>query len=372
MKQTNLQAAALNSPLKFYLTKNKKYQKYYVIISHYNSETKKTTNKYKSLKTNNKQIAIQHFHNFVNGYNNNSEITLNKNITFLDFYKEIENQLKANLNINTIRIYNLTVKKFTEIIGNKMLRLISVSDIEKFKEIRLSQNVSKFEVNKELSTLKAILNIAIKLNYLQKNACKYVKKYSIIEKKIKIFSDVEIELLLANIKNITLLNIVKFGLYSGLRLNEILNIQLADIDFQNELINITNKENFTTKTKKNKTIILNEKLKKLVTEMLNTNTETNIFDITFNSPDKYLFTVQNRNNAIDKSYISHKFKSELRKLNLNEDLHFHSLRHTYISELVNKKIPLNFIKEIVGHSSIQTTMKYITINQTELKKYANI
>jgi len=369
MKQTNLNTA-FNSPLKFYLTKNKKYQKYYVIISKYDAETKKTVNKYKSLKTNNKQIALQHFNNFVNNYNNNTEIVLNRNITFEDFYKEITNQLKANLSKNTISIYNLTVRKFIEIIGNKMLRLIAVNDIEKFKEIRLSQNVSKFEVNKELSTLKAILNIAIKLNYLNKNVCKYVKKYCIIETKIKIFSDIEIELLLNNIANKTLLNIVKFGLYSGLRLNEILNLQICDIDFVNETISISNKENFTTKNKRNKTIILNDKLKNLLSEVLNQ--ETNIFDIALNSPDKYLFVLQNRNTAINKDYISHIFKKELRKLNLNEDLHFHSLRHTYISNLINKGTPINFVKELVQHSSINTTMKYITLNQTELKKYANI
>lgn len=361
-------AHLINSP-KFYLKKHKN-NKYYVVISNYNSETKKNIVSYKSLKTKNKQIALTNFNTFVNAYlNNTTDIRINKNITLQDFYTEITTQLKANLNKNTVKIYSLTVKKFTEIAGNKMLRLISINDIELFKVNRLNQNVSKYEVNKELSTLKAILNISIKLNYLNKNVCKYVKKFAIEETKIKVFTETEINLLLNNIQNTLLLNIVKFAYLTGLRLNEILNIKISDIDINNNVINV-----FQSKTKKNKICIITDKLKSLLNEILLSNSPTpsptNVFNMS--TPDKYLFTVQNRNTNISKDYISHSFKKELRRFNLNEDLHFHSLRHTYISNLINAGTPLNFVKEIVQHCSIATTMRYITLNKPELIKYANM
>lgn len=373
MKPTNFNSAS-NTP-KFYLSKNKKFQKYYVIINHYDPVTKKTKNQYRSLHTGNKQIALNNFNQFVNNYCNSisNENQINKNILLKDFYSEVLEQLKANLNPHTISIYNLSVRKFIELVGNKILRLITNLDIEDFKVKRLQQAVSKYEVNKELVCLKALFNTAIRMNYLTSNPCRFVKKYTIAETKIKVFSENEIELLLANIQDKTLLNIVKFALWSGLRLNEILNLQVSDIDFLNETIDITNKKNFVTKNKRNKVLILNDKLKCLINEILGINNErSNVFDISAGiSPDKYLFTAYGRNFPLNKSSISRKFKSELRKLNLSEDLHFHCLRHTYISSLVQKGVPLNFIREIVGHSSITTTMKYITLNKTELTKYAN-
>ena len=145
MKQQTNFISASYSTLKFYLSKNKKYQKYYVIISHYDPQTKKTTNKYKSLKTGNKQTALYNFNQFINNYfnsNNETETVLDKNITMQDFFLAITNQLRANLNPNTVSIYNLSVRKFVELVKNKMLRLITNSDIENFKILRLQQNIS--------------------------------------------------------------------------------------------------------------------------------------------------------------------------------------------------------------------------------------
>mgnify|MGYP003592428106 CR=1 FL=1 len=279
----------LNEP-KFYLFKNKRYQKYYVLTSRYNPETKKNKLAYKSLKTGNKQEAIIKFNKFVNEYNQQSEVKqLNRNITFTEFFQEITPSLNANLAKNTINIYNLAVRKFIEIVGNKVLRLIDMNDIENFKVKRLQQDVSKFEVNKELSCIKALFNIAIRMEYLNKNACRYVKKYIAESNKRKIFTEDEIQLLLANIKDNTLLNIVKFGILSGLRLNEILHIKLSDINLQTAEIKV-----YQDKTKKNKICFISNKLSELLVELLNEfNEGNNIIDIT-KTNDRYLFTVFNR------------------------------------------------------------------------------
>lgn len=371
----NTSANINSNPVKFYLRKMKN-RKYYVQISIYNKETKKNFCDYKSLKTTNKNQAITNFNKFVNSYLNfETEIQINRNINIQDFFQEISNHLKTNLEKSTLNIYNLTVRKFIELVGNRILKMINVKDIEEFKEKKLMQNVSRYEVNKEFSCLKSIFNIAIRLNYLIKNPCKYVKKFRIEDSKIKVFTDYEMELLLSSIKDKTLLNIVKFGLWSGLRLNEILNLKYSNINISDSIIEINNTKEFKTKTKKNKIVIINDKLKNLLLEIINEGNPTcemeinNVFEL--NKEDKYLFTLNNRNRNISKNYISHLFKAECRKLNLNEDLHFHSIRHTYISNLINKGTPINFVKELVGHANIATTMQYITLNKDELKKYAN-
>ena len=44
--------------------------------------------------------------------------------------------------------------------------------------------------------------------------------------------------------------------------------------------------------------------------------------------------------------------------NIKENIHFHSLRHSFASNLANKGVPLIAIKELLGHSDISTTQIY--------------
>jgi len=364
MKNSTSPNPSPNSSLKFYLSKNKN-KRYYVLINNFNPETKKTTHQYKSLKTSNKRIALNNFSRYVdNYYSNNEPEVINKNITIQDFYSEVLKYLETNLRIGTIKIYRIAVKNFIRIVGDKPIRLFTEKDAEDYKVQRLKE-VSRSTINIDIATLKALFNIAVKLNYINNNIWKGIKKMKINDDKVKVFSELEIDLLLNNITNKTLLNIVKFALLSGLRLDEILNLKLKNIDFGNETIYIEHSKTGS------KTIILNDKLKNLLNEIFKINNETNILNLALISPDKYLFTSSKRNYKFAKTYVSGMFKKELRKLNLSEDLHFHSLRHTYISGLINKGVPLNFVKELVKHSSINTTMRYITLSKSELLKYAN-
>lgn len=357
---------------KFYLCKNKKTKSWYIYVYDYDENGKRFKERSFSTRQTIKSLARDKLNKYIQSLENQEKEQMkSKNITLSNFYKETKQHLSNNLSKSTINIYNLTIRKFLELIADKPIRLITASDIEKFKELRLNTNVSKYMVNKEFSCLRALFNIAIKLNYLLVNPCRFVRKYTITEKKMLAFNDDEIELILNNIRNISLLHIVKFATITGLRLSEILNLQVKDIDYKEGIINITNKENFTTKNKKNKICILTRKLKELLNEILDINLEQNISSLNTLLPERYLFHPPNRNSPYHSSYISHLFKKELRKHpQISEHLHFHSIRHHYITKKINQGVPLNYVSLLVFHSSINTTMNYIHLNRDELTKYA--
>lgn len=50
-----------------------------------------------------------------------------------------------------------------------------------------------------------------------------------------------------------------------------------------------------------------------------------------------------------------------------ENFRFHDLRHTVGTRLAEKGVPVAVIKEVLAHSDIQTTMRYIHITQNHLK-----
>ena len=64
---------------------------------------------------------------------------------------------------------------------------------------------------------------------------------------------------------------------------------------------------------------------------------------------------------ITPDYLSHAFPKLLQKNNLPQ-IRFHDLRHSVASEMVNKGIAIENIKQWLGHSSILTTEIYIHLN----------
>jgi site-specific recombinase XerD len=53
---------------------------------------------------------------------------------------------------------------------------------------------------------------------------------------------------------------------------------------------------------------------------------------------------------------------------MKEEIHFHTLRHSFASNLAIKGIPIIVIKELLGHSSITTTEIYSHTNIEALQK----
>lgn len=68
------------------------------------------------------------------------------------------------------------------------------------------------------------------------------------------------------------------------------------------------------------------------------------------------------------------FKNYVKKAGImKEDLHFHSLRHSFAVRCMERGIPLNQIQVLLGHESISTTSVYLKINpQDALKSYENL
>jgi site-specific recombinase XerD len=83
--------------------------------------------------------------------------------------------------------------------------------------------------------------------------------------------------------------------------------------------------------------------------------------------NSYVFCKAN-GDAFTGDYISKTFKKACREAGIDKDIHFHSLRHSFASNLVQKGVNLYTIKELLGHSSISTTEIYAHLNMDALKE----
>lgn len=298
-------------------------------------------------------------------------------INIESFQKEFNSYAATNYKNTTTQIYNRVFKNLLLKFGNISLSLITNKEIEQYKAFRL-ETVSRTTVNIEISTLKAMFNLAKRLNLINVNPCSEIKKLRTAEREILEFSEIEIKLILNNTKDKLMKDIITFGLYTGCRLNEIVNIQISDIDFNEKTIKIINKEDFETKTGRIRKIPVpvNFDIDKILNKCSNDPGQIDLIReepegmgniIELYDPEKYIFCKSN-GERYTKSYISRKFKRILRTCGLQEKFHFHCLRHTFATGLAKKGIGIHWIQKLLGHSNIKTTEKYFHTTMEDLRK----
>lgn len=132
----------------------------------------------------------------------------------------------------------------------------------------------------------------------------------------------------------------------GLRVSEVINLKLTDIDSQRMVILIKN-----GKGKKDRIVPLSENVLKTLREYFKKY-----------RPKKYLFEGQNRDtysatscNKIVKNY-------------LGQSYHFHTLRHSSFTSMLEAGTDLRLIQKIAGHASSKTTEIYTHVSNNLLQK----
>jgi site-specific recombinase XerD len=211
-------------------------------------------------------------------------------------------------------------------------------------------------------TLKAAFNKAVEWNYISLNP--FIKvKFPKLSKSFHAFiSEDELLIILTNTPYQYLKDIFTVGFYTGLRLGELINMQWNWIDFFQNHVTVRCSDNFQTKSKKERIVPMSEKVKSIL---------INRFNLTVHQPGEVVF-YRIKARKLHQETISKQFKLAVRKSNLNEKIHFHSLRHSFASLLVQKGVSLYIIKELLGHEDLATTQIYSHLQQQNLKDAVNL
>lgn len=162
---------------------------------------------------------------------------------------------------------------------------------------------------------------------------------------------------LGNDKNYTFALLISLGCFWGLRISDLLNMKWCDI-INTDTLTIIEK-----KTQKQRTIKINEQLKKHILACYN--------EIKPLSPNNYIFTSQ-KGSVYSIQRINIVFKEIKAKYNLKiKNFSTHSMRKTFGREIFNQsgdKAELALIKlaELFNHSNTNITRRYLGISKDEL------
>jgi site-specific recombinase XerD len=276
---------------------------------------------------------------------------------FKDEYVNYIIPIKSEKYVTTI---SLSFRQLVSFLSDVPLNSINTKTVDQF----ITTTFARTQRGSHLyyRTLKAAFNKAIGWGYISVNPFTKVK-FPKVSKSFPVFiSEDELLIILSNTPQQYLKDIFTIAFYTGLRISEILNMQWNWINFFNNQITVKCSYEFITKSKKERIVPMCEKVRSIF---------INRFSSVAHSPDEVIFYRQ-KGESLLADFVSKQFKKIVRKSNLNEKIHFHSLRHSFASLLAQKGVSLYIIKELLGHEDLTTTQIYSHLQQQNLKEAINM
>ena len=261
---------------------------------------------------------------------------------FEQLSEQLLTHLSTNLARNTVLLYRSAFKQLIKHVGNLAMDQYTPQMVEDFKTSRLNE-VSPVKVNIDFRTLRAAFNIAVNWGIIQENPFRKCKTLRIPSRRPSYLSSEDFQKVLAIIEREWYKDIVRFAISTMMRVGEIVNLTWNSIDLDNRLILVENTKEFRLKTHKPRTVPMNDWVHSFL------KSKERKGDRVFTFPDGRPLLL---------GYVSHEFKKYARKAGLDEGIHFHSLRHTGATWMVQGDVPIYAVQQILGHSTVMMTQIY--------------
>ncbi|MCF6270712.1 MAG: tyrosine recombinase XerC [Melioribacteraceae bacterium] len=271
-----------------------------------------------------------------------------------------------NASDNTTSAYSSDLKQFQEFLELK--NIIKINKITK-KHIRLFivnlnfKNNSTTTIARKLTTLRSLFLFGIKNGIIEQNPLKDIKNPKIkrkipetlsldsYEKIIKLLSDKE-----ENKNNLKLISIFELLYGSAIRVSELCNLNIGDIDLSNRSIKVKGKGS-------------KERYVPIGTKSI-TALEKYLDSLQFISKELPLFLAKNGNRIYPRIIQKH-VKEQMQKVSDISKKSPHILRHSAATHMLDRGADLLGVKEILGHENLSTTQIYTHVSIERLKKTYN-
>jgi site-specific recombinase XerD len=294
--------------------------------------------------------------------------------TFPSFELKIKTEVKATAKVEPklLSVFSMEYAKYIEkiyskkyltsvklsfrmllgFVGDKPISKITIRELDNFFMYKFSK--SKFAAHLYLRTLKSAFNKAIAWELMDVNPLLKIKLGRLPRNNPIYLSEQELSMILQAATNPKLRDMIAFAFYTGMRLGEIINLKKDSIQLEEGIIRVRNTALHLTKGKSERYIPIAAKIRDIVFTWMR-------------KPGVYLFTM-NGTAPYKEDYLTKGFKKIITKLQLSNEIHFHTLRHSFASYLAIQGVSLYVVKELLGHKDISTTQIYAHLSKDSLKK----
>jgi integrase len=226
------------------------------------------------------------------------------------------------------------LRKATPFFKGKRIDAITSWDIERYRASR-AETLTKATANRDLALFRYMFNMAVKWGFLTTSPVAGVKQYKEDDRPMRVLSAEEEQALL-KASPPHLRTLIVAALNTGMRRGELLSLQWNAVDFDQRTITVQ-----YSKSGRMRHIPMNEVLWKTLHDARPADARGAVF--TYKSA-----SISDVKTAFLKSVA----RSGIRVCR------FHDLRHTFATRLVLAGVDLATVKELLGHASITTTMRY--------------
>ena len=259
-------------------------------------------------------------------------------ISFLGFFKVYENK---NVNFDT-------------------LRLIDEKTITGWFYSRMKENISQRSNARALSSIKNFFEYLNKQNSIESSKILSIKSPKFQEPLPRPLSFKQVEKIFLNFKEKEInwirrrnqsIFLLMWGY--GLRISEVLSIKLKHLKYTEFIL-------VKSKGKKDRSLPILPELKKYIFKMLR--------EVPFCIKDDDYIFLGKRGKKLNPVIIQRELSRIRREQHLPENTTPHSLRHTFATQLLDNKVDLRSIQELLGHKSLSTTQKYTAVDVNKIRE----
>ena len=260
----------------------------------------------------------------------------------------IEKRLKIKrYSRSTIRTYRSLLTKFFNFYSDMEIDKINREDIQRYLLHLIDNGYSESLQNQAINAIKFFYE-----QVLDNPRTIYKAERPKREKRLPIvLSPEEVRSIFDQIDNIKHRTILMVIYSSGLRISELLNLKINDIDSKRMLIHIKG-----SKGKKDRLVILSEVALKMLRK----------YYIDY-KPKYWLFEGAN-GGIYSSSSCQAILKRAVSSAGIKKHVTLHTLRHSFATHLLENGTDLRYIQSLLGHNSSRTTEIYTHVSQTHLQK----
>jgi len=248
-----------------------------------------------------------------------------------------------------------TVKSYSSHLRGYLSNYNNQLSLESFNDYLykiMQRKVSHSHCNQIIN---AVRLYAIICNHPQVEAFKFHQRPRPQKKLPKVLAKEEVKAIFDITSNIKHKTALMLAYSCGMRVSEVANIKVLDIDSARMVVNIKQ-----AKGRKDRVVPLSETMLVQMRDYYKAY-----------RPRIWMFEGQKVGNSITIRTLQRVFNDAVKKANIKKPVSFHSLRHSYATHLLEQGVDLRYIQELLGHSSSKTTEIYTHVSNKSLKLITN-
>ncbi|MGM0607869.1 MAG: site-specific tyrosine recombinase XerD [Candidatus Muiribacteriota bacterium] len=270
-------------------------------------------------------------------------------------------RFEKNLSKNTIESYSADLSKFS-LFCKKRINNINSEDIYAYINFLKKHGLKNSSIARNVVSIRNFFKFLLAENYIERNITeyfdvpgieKYLPQYLTLEEIDKLINTPDVTTLLG-FRDKTMLEL----LYAtGLRVSELVNIKLNDLNLQNMFLISMGKG------KKERIVPFGETALKYLKEYLE-----GVRPLLMKKQNHWSVFINKNGGQISRIGFFKNLKKYAKISGIKKNISPHTLRHTFATHLLDNEADLRIVQELLGHSNISTTQIYTNVSRKKLKK----